>query len=72
MQPDELTQFRKISKMILEKKPPLKESLPDITKQNLWTKTCKKQLWIVPDYSKEKTEATSYACTRQINFCVKL
>ena len=45
MQYDDLTQFTYISKIILEKKAPLKERrFSDITKLNFGTKTCKKQL----------------------------
>ena len=48
MQSDHLAQFTNISKMILQKRHLWKKGMPDITKLNLWTKTCKKQLWIVP------------------------
>ena len=69
---DDLAWFTNISKMILEKR--RKKGMSDITKLRLWTKSCKKQLWIVPGYWiwKEKIEATRYAYKRQRNFCVKL
>ena len=48
IQSDSLARFTNTSKMILEKKALSKESMSDITKLSLWTKSCKKQLWIVP------------------------
>ena len=49
MQSDDLARFTNISKIMLEKKRHLwKKDMLDITKLNLWTRTCKKQLWIVP------------------------
>ena len=69
---DDLDQCTNISKMILEKKAPLKERYVrynQVTKLNVWTKTCKKQLWIVPgcwiDIERKKLEATRSACKRQ-------
>lgn len=36
--------------MVIEKKYPWQKSASDVTKLALWTKTCKKQSWIVPSY----------------------
>ena len=69
---DDLDQCTNISEMILEKKAPLKERYiryNQVTKLNVWTKTCKKQLWIVPgcwiDIERKITEATRSTCKRQ-------
>ena len=48
MQSDDLARFTNIPKIILEKRHLWKKGVSDISKLNLWTKTCKKQLWIVP------------------------
>ena len=48
MQSDDLARFTNIPKIILEKSHLWKKGVSDISKLNLWTKTCKKQLWIVP------------------------
>ena len=48
MQSDDLARFTNIPKIILEKRHLWKKGVSDISKLNLWTKICKKQLWIVP------------------------
>ena len=47
IQSNDLARFTNISKMILEKKAPSKESYVRYNQAKLWTKSCKKQLWIV-------------------------
>ena len=43
MQSDDLARFTNIPKIILEKRHLWKKGVSDISKLNLWTKTCKKQ-----------------------------
>ena len=47
MQSYDLARFTNISKMILEKRRLWTKGMSDIAKLILWTKSCKKQLWIV-------------------------
>ena len=76
MQPDELARITNISKMILEKKAPLKERYVRYNQAKFMNKILQKAIMnrsrLLNRYRKEKTEATRSAYKRQRNFCVKL
>ena len=76
IQSDDLTRFTNISKMILEKKAPLKERYVRYNQAKFMNKILQKAIMnrsrLLNRYRKEKTEATRSAYKRQRNFCVKL
>ena len=73
MQPDDLARFTNISKMILEKKAPLKERYVRYNQAKFMNKTLQKAITnrsrLLNRYRKEKTEATRSAYKRQIFLC---
>ena len=74
MQSDDLAQFTNISKMILEKKAPLKERYVRYNQVKFMNKNLQKAIMNRSKLlnKKEKTEPTRSAYKRQRNFCVKL
>ena len=76
MHSDDLARFTNISKMILEKKTPLKERYVRYNQAKFMNKSLQKAIMnrsrLLNRYRKEKTEATRSAYNRQRNFCVKL
>ena len=76
IQSDDLARFTNISKMILEKKAPLKERYVRYNQAKFMNKILQKAIMnrsrLLNRYRKEKTEATRSAYKRQRNFCVKL
>ena len=76
MQSDDLARFTNISKMILEKKAPLKERYVRYNQAKFMNKNLQKAIMnrsrLLNRYRKEKTEATRSAYKRRRNFCVKL
>ena len=76
MQSDDLARFTNTSKMILEKKVPLKERYVRYSQAKFMNKNLQKAIMnrsrLLYRYRKEKTEATRSAYKRQINICVKL
>ena len=74
MQSDDLAQFTNISKMILEKKAPLKERYVRYNQVKFMNKNLQKAIMNRSRLlnKKEKTEPTRSAYKRQRNFCVKL
>ena len=76
IQSDDLTRFTNISKIILEKKAPLKERYVRYNQAKFMNKILQKAIMnrsrLLNRYRKEKTEATRSAYKRQRNFCVKL
>ena len=73
---DNLAQFTNISKIILEKKAPLKERYVRYNQVKFMNKILQKAIMnrssLLNRYRKEKTEATRSAYKRPRNFCVKL
>ena len=73
---DNLAQFTNISKIILEKKAPLKERYVRYNQAKFMNKILQKAIMnrssLLNRYRKEKTEATRSAYKRPRNFCVKL
>ena len=76
MPSDDLARFTNISKMILEKKAPLKERYVRYNQAKFMSKILQEAIMnrsrLLNRYRKEKTEATRSAYKRQRNFCVKL
>ena len=76
IQSDDLARFTDNSKMILEKKVPLKERYVRYNQAKFMNKILQKAIMnlsrLLNRYRKEKTEATRSAYKRQRNFCVKL
>ena len=76
VQSDDLARFTNISKMILEKKVPLKERYVRYNQAKFMNKILQKAVMnrsrLLNGYRKEKTEATRSPYKRQRNFCVKL
>ena len=74
MQSDDLAQFTNMSKMILEKKAPLKERYVRYNQVKFMNKNLQKAIMNRSRLlnKKEKTEPTRSAYKRQRNFCVKL
>ena len=76
IQSDDLARFTNISKMILEKKAPSKESYARYNQAKFMNKILQKAIMnrsrLLNRYIKEKIEATRSAYKRQRNFCVKL
>ena len=74
MQSDDLAQFTNISKMILEKKAPLKERYVRYNQVKFMNKNLQKAIMNRSRLlnKKEKTEPTRSGYKRQRNFCVKL
>ena len=74
MQSDDLAQFTNISKMILEKKAPLKERYVRYNQVKFMNKNLQKPIMNRSRLlnKKETTEPTRSAYKRQRNFCVKL
>ena len=74
IQSDDLAQFTNISKMILEKKAPLKERYVRYNQVKFMNKNLQKAIMNRSRLlnKKEKTEPTRSAYKRQRNFCVKL
>ena len=76
MQSEYLTRFTNISKVILEKKAPLKERYVRYNQAKFMNKNFQKAvmnpLRLLNRYRKEKTEATRFAYKRQKYVCVKL
>ena len=70
VQSDDLARFTNISKMILEKKAPLKERYVRYNQANFMNKILQKAIMsrsrLLNRYRKEKTEATRPAYKRQI------
>ena len=77
MQSDDLAQFTNISKMISERKAPLKKRYARYSQgKKFMNKNLQKAIMnrfkLLNRYKKVKTEATRSAYKKQINFCVKL
>ena len=76
MQSDDLVRFTNTSKMILEKKAPLKERYVRYNQAKFMNKILQKAIMnrsrLLSRYRKEKTEVTRSAYKIQRNFCVKL
>ena len=76
MPSDDLARFTNVSKMILEKKAPLKERYVRYNQAKFMSKILQEAIMnrsrLLNRYRKEKTEATRSAYKRQRNFCVKL
>ena len=76
MHSDDLARFTNISKMILEKKAPLKERHVRYNQAKFMNKNLQKAIMnrsrLLNRYRKEKTEAARSAYNRQRNCCVKL
>ena len=71
MQSDDLARFTNISKMILEKKAPLKERYVRYNQAKFMNKNLQKAIMNRSRLlnKKEKTEPTRFAYKRQRNFC---